>query len=215
MSQKSKRQKPSTPSSVDSSSKKKPTRKSSNNSPLADLTTDFGNESTMAEVESEKSEPPTQKIETPKTQKTNDENRISNGSTRRSLYLEASFASTSKSITKSNNKTSAATSLTKKRTERLRSMTTDAGGENLVSSSSSVTSTRKSQSNSSMSVPFGDKTNDIPTTTKSVSDEKCSLDNGFQRGLKPEKIVELEEKDGERKFLIKWIGSHSSEYGNT
>lgn len=173
----------------------------------------------MAEVEStKKDDPPTQKIETP-TRQTNDEDRMSNvsgGSTRPSLYLEASFASTSKS--KSANKTSAATSLTKKRTtERLRSMTTDAGGENLVSSSS-VTSTRKSVSNTSMAIPFGDKTNDLPAANKSASDENCSLnkENGFQRGLKPEKIVELEEKDGERKFLIKWIGgSHSSEYGKT
>lgn len=171
----------------------------------------------MTEIEQKKDDPPTQKLDTP-TQQSNDENRMSTGSgagsTRPSLYLEASFASISKSLTKSNTKTSANTSLTKKRSERLRSMTTDStaavGGEN-VFSSSSVTSTRKSESNSSMAILFGDKTNNLRTANN------CSLvkENGFQRGLKPEKIIELEEKDGERKFFIKWSGSHPSEYGIT
>lgn len=77
-----------------------------------------------------------------------------------------------------------------------------------ASSSSSVSLNRKSKN----AAPFGDVTNDERAKSNNILGKKETL-NGFERGLKPEKILELDEKDGDRLFLVKWADSTPNDYG--
>lgn len=77
-----------------------------------------------------------------------------------------------------------------------------------ASSSSSVSLSRKSKS----AAPFGDVTNDERVKSNDLVGDKETM-NGFERGLKPEKILELDEKEGHRLFLVKWADSIHNGYG--